>query len=101
MNDFAFKNNPTMYLFFGQEGNWPAVIDITNKENITIPFLQIDHSGGIKGAGDINNDGIQDIAFLEVSNEHNRVVIYFGKLGFENIQTDLSEVDGSNGIYIS
>ncbi|MCJ8315032.1 MAG: hypothetical protein MJK11_18940 [Pseudomonadales bacterium] len=100
--DIAVPNS--VYLFFGRSEPWPTSIDLTDLELISTYGRVIEKTYEVSGAGDINGDGIDDIA-LRVGSEHGTngagtVGVIFGR---EDLHiSDLNDVqfDGIDGFSI-
>ena len=105
------------YVLFGQTDSFPSSINLRNFEKYN-GFLIItekvccDEEGAVvvKGAGDINNDGINDIIISTPLNNNNPLsvgicYIVFGKDvrkgNHFNKTLSLSEINGSNGFMIN
>ncbi len=89
------------YVVFGKSSGFDAVMD-GSKLDGSNGFLingmsELDHAGGIvSSAGDINNDGFDDL----LVNVGNSLCVVFGKDSDFDAAFDLSSLDGTNGFII-
>ncbi|AOC93767.1 HYR domain protein [Flavobacterium anhuiense] len=86
------------YVVFGRSNNFPANFNIsalngTNGFIIENSETALDSYNGIEKAGDLNNDGINDIA---ITGQY----VLFGKTVFP-VLVDLKNLDGTNGFKIN
>ncbi|WP_343613736.1 HYR domain-containing protein [Flavobacterium sp.] len=86
------------YVIFGQSSNFPSNFNIsalngTNGFIVENSVMPLDSYNGVAKAGDLNNDGINDIA---ITGQY----ILFGKTSFP-AKVDLNNLDGTNGFTIN
>ncbi|MEM7550504.1 MAG: T9SS type A sorting domain-containing protein [Bacteroidota bacterium] len=91
------------YILYGTEGAENSDVNLSNLSedrgfivNGTDSFSEL--GGAVSSAGDLNNDGLDDIAIAAVG--QNRVHIIFGTSGFGS-EFDLLSINGNNGFNIS
>jgi hypothetical protein len=87
------------YLVFGQAEGWPATLDLAALGDAGVRM-----TGGesplfgeaVAGVGDVNGDGVDDVALIDAGGSSGGVYIVFGRASFPPT-LDLSQFDGSNG----
>ncbi|WP_353930743.1 DUF4114 domain-containing protein [Okeanomitos corallinicola TIOX110] len=106
-------NSGQAYIIYGKEGSFSPSLDIDNL-NINDGFI-INGVGdskfgfSVSSAGDINNDGIDDLIIGAHDDDANGVInsgityVIFGKNGNFNTNLDLTQIalDGNNGFIIN
>jgi len=99
------------YVIFGTNNGFPANLDLTNLDGsngLTLQGIDIQglSGGAVGGAGDINNDGIDDLiigAFGAPANGNNnagKAYVVFGNSGLP-ANIDLANLNGSSGFVLS
>lgn len=90
------------YVIFGQDGNYPAELDVTELDGTNgFTFVGINSytnmGKAVSSAGDINGDGFDDLIFASHDGE---VYVIFGKATpFEPV-IGIPDIDGDNGFSI-
>jgi len=84
---------------FGRAEGWPATLDLAALGDAGVrmtggesPFF----GKAVAGVGDVNDDGIDDVALIDAGGSSGGVYIVFGRASFPPA-LDLSQLDGSNG----
>ncbi len=88
IDDFTVGNK----VVFGNTSGFGAMLDVTNL-NGSNGFSVTGSNGIIKGAGDVNDDGLGDV----IVGSGNSSYVVFGKTSGFDPAIDLSTLDGSNG----
>ena len=91
-----------VYLIFGHSGEWEKTVNLANAD-VTFTGEQVDNKAGhdVFGLGDVNNDGIDDLAigvkFYKKDGlaTFGKVYIFLGKEGAWNKEISLAESDAS------
>lgn len=102
--DSTFQGG-SVYVIFGQVGPWPTAFNLTTL-NGTNGFTVNGHSNddeigwSVSGLGDINNDGVDDLAFLGTAS-FTPTYILFGHAGVWQAEFDTSILNGGNGFSVS
>ena len=88
--------NGIVYVVYGKTSAWSAVMDISLLNGTTGFKFTGDYIGRyVSSAGDLNNDGIDDIALGSLNG-----YVIFGKTGGWASGLTLASLDGSNGLMI-
>ncbi len=105
---FANNRIGQSYVVFGSRQRWPKVIDFFSfnaTRGFTINGINEDDSSGmsVAGAGDVNNDGIDDILIGVplAQNGAGQACILFGTNRTWPAVINLSELDGFNGFTVN
>ncbi|UXP31650.1 HYR domain-containing protein [Reichenbachiella agarivorans] len=92
-----------IYVLFGKSSPFDALISYASLDGSNGFIIEGDNSvmGDIgqylTNLGDINDDGIDDLA---LSNNNNRIYIYYGHTGVFTSPFQIADLDGSNGFTI-
>lgn len=96
------------YIIFGSTQGFPAIFNLTNLNGANGFVLnginQSDQSGySVSGAGDVNNDGIDDVIIGApyANNQAGQSYVVFGSREIFPVQFNLSLLDGQNGFIIN
>ena len=103
INSFAGQT----YVVFGSKRLWPnstSVLNLNGANGFTINGINAnDNSGTVSGAGDVNNDGIDDILIGApyASNKAGQCYIVFGSKSPWSATINLADLNGGNGFVIN
>ena len=93
-----------VHLVFGRGDRFPAVVDLSSLGDAGSRLVLSDRGdnwselgGSQQGIGDVNGDGLNDIALLQPAN--GRVFVVLGRRDFPE-EIDLSVLNGSNGGFV-
>ncbi|WMN10942.1 BspA family leucine-rich repeat surface protein [Marivirga salinae] len=112
INDFIIAtpdsfNGFSACIVFGRSDNFPSEIDVTYLDGVkgfrTTDFMASGPGDQVGSAGDINNDGINDILIGSrngFSPERSISYVLFGKNGTFDPLVEIEDVDGSDGFKI-
>lgn len=119
INDLLFPLSDYSYVVFGRSGNWPAEMQVTSLRPsnggdgslgvaIRVADVPLFSQVTVSDVGDINNDGLTDIAFGSTTHKSSvsRCVVVYGWTDARGPELDLLSVfpenggDGSRGVLI-
>ena len=103
--DLTLRNAGQSYVVFGSASSFSSSLNLSDLDGSNgfaingSEFLGMTGSS-VSGAGDINNDGIDDL-IVSGGNLSDDLYVVFGSASSFNSSLNLSDLDGSNGFAIS
>jgi hypothetical protein len=101
-NNTGFKLGGTAYIIFGSDQPFSSTFDLSSLDGtngfIVQGIAEDERRGGVvKGLGDVNNDGFDDVV---IASEGSKQIILYGKKGSFPASMTVNDIDGTNGFII-
>lgn len=100
-----FNYHGQVYLVYGSGIHWPAVFrlaDLNGTNGFIISGLAWGPgSSAVRGAGDVNHDGLADIVIGAIPTSIGQSYIVFGSKGPRAVEINVANLNGKNGFTIN
>lgn len=93
-----------VYLVYGSNISWPALFrlaDLNGTNGFIISGIIGNPVFAVRGAGDVNHDGLADIVIGSSPNGVGQSDIVFGSKGPRDVEINVANLNGKNGFIIS